>query len=57
LQDNVVKINHKEENTPIVFTFSEQTVDVEGKGLGYFCGFGGDIGGKYTKVKVKEETP
>lgn len=51
LQGNAVIVNHESEDTPITFTFSEQQLEVKGEELDDFCGLGGNIGGKYTKIK------
>jgi uncharacterized protein len=55
LKQNVVKITHKSEGTPITFTFSDSdhTVEVNGNALDYFCGVGGTIGGKYKREEEK----
>jgi hypothetical protein len=50
LMENTVKICHTEQNTPILFTFSEQGVAVTGDNLDYFCGNGGTLVGQYTKL-------
>lgn len=53
LQDHTVTIPHESEGTPITFSFSPQSVEVQGEALDHFCGLGGTIKGNYTKVKEK----
>jgi uncharacterized protein len=52
LKNKVVSILHESEHTPITFTFSGKIVEVKGESLGYFCGVGGNIGGKYIRIGV-----
>jgi uncharacterized protein len=50
LKNNVVSILHESEHSPITFTFSGKMVEVKGESLGYFCGLGGSIDGKYVRI-------
>ena len=52
LKNKEVSILHEFEHTPITFTLSGQMVEVKGDNLEYFCGVGGNIGGKYVRIGV-----
>lgn len=49
LIEDTVTVCHPEKNTPILFTFSENTVKVDGEHLNYFCGRGMTVAGQYQK--------